>query len=246
MDTLQKEYSKLLSSQTFNKADLDYTLLDLHKVMLTQLAKVSNSGITVFDMYKEKHVFTSFNFDDLFGHCVEGIDERVHPDDLFILMKNGVAATKFFFLNKESIRDYKMISEFRIKNTSGNYIRVVEQFTLLEYDKTGNVWLTLSILDLSPDQTTFKSVKSSIINLKNNTFFSVQDLYASDNYIGLSPREIKVLQLIKDGLLSKEISEQLFISVHTVNTHRQRILEKLDVNNSMEAVKYASALGLLN
>ncbi|WP_235782360.1 response regulator transcription factor [Phocaeicola paurosaccharolyticus] len=47
-------------------------------------------------------------------------------------------------------------------------------------------------------------------------------------------------------MLSKEISEQLFISVHTVNTHRQRILEKLDVNNSMEAVKYASALGLIS
>ena len=55
-----------------------------------------------------------------------------------------------------------------------------------------------------------------------------------------------VLQLIKEGLLSKEISEQLSISVHTVNTHRQRILEKLDVNNSMEAVKYASALGLIS
>jgi DNA-binding NarL/FixJ family response regulator len=53
------------------------------------------------------------------------------------------------------------------------------------------------------------------------------------------------LQLVKDGRLSKEISEELHISVHTVNTHRQRILEKLDVDNSMEAVKYASELGLL-
>ncbi|MDR1880928.1 MAG: LuxR C-terminal-related transcriptional regulator, partial [Tannerellaceae bacterium] len=44
----------------------------------------------------------------------------------------------------------------------------------------------------------------------------------------------------------KEISNQLCISVHTVNTHRQRILEKLDVDNSLEAVKYASALGLLS
>ncbi|RWX01688.1 LuxR C-terminal-related transcriptional regulator [Flavobacterium cerinum] len=35
------------------------------------------------------------------------------------------------------------------------------------------------------------------------------------------------------------------ISIHTVNTHRQRILVKLDADNAMEAVKKASALGLL-
>jgi DNA-binding NarL/FixJ family response regulator len=51
--------------------------------------------------------------------------------------------------------------------------------------------------------------------------------------------------MVKDGFLSKEISEQLSISLHTVNTHRQRVLEKLGANNSMEAVVFASKLGLL-
>lgn len=84
------------------------------------------------------------------------------------------------------------------------------------------------------------------LNVKENTFIQTQSLYSIGKDVGLTPREINILQLIKDGLLSKEISEQLFISIHTVNTHRQRILEKLDVDNSMEAVKYASTLGLLN
>lgn len=83
------------------------------------------------------------------------------------------------------------------------------------------------------------------LNVKENKFFSIENLL-SRKTSELTTREIAVLQLIKEGLLSKEISEQLFISVHTVNTHRQRILEKLDVNNSMEAVKYASALGLIS
>lgn len=39
---------------------------------------------------------------------------------------------------------------------------------------------------------------------------------------------------------------RLFISVHTVNTHRQRILEKLGANNSIEAIAYALQLGLVN
>ena len=42
------------------------------------------------------------------------------------------------------------------------------------------------------------------------------------------------------------LTPQLSISVHTVNTHRQRILEKLKAGNSLEAVRYASELGLLD
>ncbi len=61
----------------------------------------------------------------------------------------------------------------------------------------------------------------------------------------LTKREKEILGLVKNGLLSKEISNKLSISVHTVNTHRQRFLEKLGANNSMEAVVFASKFGLL-
>ncbi|HEX2901046.1 MAG TPA: helix-turn-helix transcriptional regulator, partial [Bacteroidia bacterium] len=62
----------------------------------------------------------------------------------------------------------------------------------------------------------------------------------------LTSRELEVLSLIQQGHLSKEISDLLSISVHTVNTHRQHILEKLDAGNSMEAVQMAARLGLLS
>ncbi|MDR0368534.1 MAG: LuxR C-terminal-related transcriptional regulator, partial [Bacteroidales bacterium] len=61
----------------------------------------------------------------------------------------------------------------------------------------------------------------------------------------LTKREIEILKLVKDGFLSKEISDKLSISLHTVNTHRQRVLEKLRVDNSIEAVMLASKLGLI-
>jgi DNA-binding NarL/FixJ family response regulator len=129
---------------------------------------------------------------------------------------------------------------------SNQYVRVIEQFSLLESDKSGNAWLALSVLDLSPDQSMFKCVKCNMYNYKTGSVYTIPEFHAIRKEAGLSTQEIKILQLVKDGLLSKEISEQLFISVHTVNTHRQRILEKLNVDNSMEAVKYASALGLLS
>jgi DNA-binding NarL/FixJ family response regulator len=61
----------------------------------------------------------------------------------------------------------------------------------------------------------------------------------------LTKRELEILKLVKQGLLSKEISDKLYISVHTVNTHRQRLLEKLGANNTIEAIIFATKYGLL-
>jgi len=61
----------------------------------------------------------------------------------------------------------------------------------------------------------------------------------------LTKREIEILKHIREGKLSKEISDQLFISVHTVNTHRQKVLGKLNAGNSIEAIIIASRLGLI-
>lgn len=55
----------------------------------------------------------------------------------------------------------------------------------------------------------------------------------------LSIREIEVIKLITDGLSYKDIAEKLFISSRTVETHRNNILEKLELKNNVELVKYA-------
>lgn len=57
----------------------------------------------------------------------------------------------------------------------------------------------------------------------------------------LTRREMEILKLICDGFSSKDISEQLFISTNTVETHRKRILLKLNVKNTAGVVKYAIA-----
>lgn len=62
----------------------------------------------------------------------------------------------------------------------------------------------------------------------------------------LTSREREVLHRIAQGRPNKEIADELHISIHTVNTHRQRILAKLGVDNSLEAVKYAWILGILD
>ncbi|MGN2433740.1 LuxR C-terminal-related transcriptional regulator [Pseudomonas syringae] len=61
----------------------------------------------------------------------------------------------------------------------------------------------------------------------------------------LSVRELGVLQLIAQGCSNQEISEQLFISLHTVKTHASHINSKLGVERRTQAVARAKTLGLL-
>ena len=55
----------------------------------------------------------------------------------------------------------------------------------------------------------------------------------------ITPREREIIAWIGDGLSSKEIGARLRISVRTVETHRQRIMRKLNVRNLAGIVRYA-------
>ena len=60
----------------------------------------------------------------------------------------------------------------------------------------------------------------------------------------LSAREREVLQLVAEGVSTKEIGDRLSVSVKTVETHRRQIMEKLDLHSVAELTKYAIREGL--
>ena len=67
---------------------------------------------------------------------------------------------------------------------------------------------------------------------------------ASDRKI-LSQRQLEVLSLIAKGVSSKQIADNLNISVHTVNRHRQDILAALKVANTASAVEIALRMNII-
>lgn len=62
----------------------------------------------------------------------------------------------------------------------------------------------------------------------------------------LTTREREVLQLIAEGSSSKKIAEALFISPKTVETHRTHIMDKLNIHNRTDLVKYAIRKGIVD
>jgi RNA polymerase sigma factor (sigma-70 family) len=67
----------------------------------------------------------------------------------------------------------------------------------------------------------------------------------TDRYELLSEREREIFQLIAEGKTNKEIAALLFLSPSTVDTHRSRIMEKLDVHSAAEIVLYAVRKGVI-
>lgn len=60
----------------------------------------------------------------------------------------------------------------------------------------------------------------------------------------LSPREREIVQLIAEGFSTREIADQLHVSIKTINTHREHIMEKLHLNNLADLIKYAIREGI--
>ena len=66
------------------------------------------------------------------------------------------------------------------------------------------------------------------------------------DYATLTPREQEVMRLLAEGLSSKAVAEKLFISPKTVENHRANIMNKLDLHSTIELVRYAAKLGLID
>lgn len=63
--------------------------------------------------------------------------------------------------------------------------------------------------------------------------------------LGLTPRELEILELIAAGLSNREIAEKVFVSENTVKTHLSRVFDKLGAKRRTQAVERGKALRLI-
>lgn len=103
------------------------------------------------------------------------------------------------------------------------------------------IWLALK---LSKPKVEIKTVV-----VEKEVYITQQDEFVPNetmiHQLELSKRELKILNLIAQGLKNEEIAQQIFVSLSTVKTHNQNLFAKLDVRRRTQAVEKAKRLKLI-
>ncbi len=74
---------------------------------------------------------------------------------------------------------------------------------------------------------------------KNPSAHEECPLFSVCGGVNISEREIEIIRCVSEGLSNQEIADKLFLSIHTVNTHRKNIMSKLGITNTASLVMYA-------
>lgn len=165
----------------------------------------------------------------------EDIFKKIHPEDL---LGKHILELQFFSLLKNIPPDqrphYHSVSRIRMQDTEGRYLAVLHRMFYIASEANGSVWLALCLYTFPTDSSRPEPSENRIVHSLTGRIMQPDKRTSSAL---LSEREKEILQLIAHGKTSKEIASFLSISIHTVNRHRQNILEKLGVKNSVEACR---------
>ena len=245
---INNELEEKLLKQPFSEElglDADYRLTTL------RYAQIENAIAVLSDMKANTSYICHGGLSERLGIGIRGTSQDIasiweedifgciHPDDLEAKHLEELRFYHFVMsLSPEVRSDYYLHSHLRMKAVSGEYVKVLHRMFYLDYDANGCARLALCLYHVSISD----SFEPLIIN--SMTGETVAPETCSCEHL-LSTRECEILRLIECGLMSKEIASELFISVNTVNRHRQNILMKLQASNSVEACRKAKILKLI-
>lgn len=173
----------------------------------------------------------------------EALFSRIRPDDLDA--KHAMELQFFHMLKDMQVAeryDYYVNSILHMRNAQEEYVPVQHRMFYIRSADNGSVWMALCLYNFPPQQVERPDYFGRIVNSRTGKILLPDRQQVSTI---LSEREKDVLRMIKAGNSSKEIASRFSISVYTVNRHRQNILQKLHVNNSMAACRIADAIHLL-
>lgn len=162
--------------------------------------------------------------------------ERSHPDSLAVHAsgRGRVVREAMNMYTKKEGRWF-LSATIKTKNGAGEYKDLLYQMCLSYTDEPYSAVFGIQV---NTDVTELmKEVKGIHYHVgTDESLFRPPDLDLLRLGPGLSEREIEIILAIAEGLDSEQIAEKLFLSVHTVNTHRRNILEKTGKRSTHELV----------
>ena len=185
---------------------------------------------------------------DVIGTALNGVDlmallEKEKPDvilmDINMPKMNGIEATKIIDAKMPwvkvialSMYDHPVYIKKMFKSGAKGFVS--KNATKMELGKA---------IEMVYNGDIYISEEISRILLRE--YSNASDSDENADYTSLTSREIEIIQLLADGLYTKEIAEKLFISDKTVERHKTNILKKLKLRNTAQLVKVAITKGII-
>tara|TARA_R110002020_G_scaffold150965_2_gene327851 strand:- start:1469 stop:2155 length:687 start_codon:yes stop_codon:yes gene_type:complete len=192
-----------------------------------------NLMISIFDINKYQFRYCNDSFKNVLGYTDTEIlkigwkfwFQNIHPSEMKEIRKR---INNFINTTENKVYSQSDFFSYHIKTALGEWKLLHHRLFSFSYKKE------LFVLSYLQDISQIEQIDNLLgIDSKDAADFKEIDI---------SSREKEVLRLVADGFSSKEISDQLFISSHTVTSHRKNLIEKFKVSNTAQLIKEASKM----
>ncbi len=236
-----RDYTKTLDSCACNCGTEGYKKIDQYILMPRQ-------AIYVFD-WKTNTLPYKRGIQKVLGYAEDDFTTEIlatylHPED-------AERYTKLVKLTNEWIRELKpapytveVAIDYRIRHASGHYLKVMRQSTVFEQCRNASPKSALNLITNLTGIKNETSVELAVTDVHTEEVL-LENKVKSDGNHPFSQRELEIIRMLKQGKPSEAIARQLFISRHTVDTHRRNMLLKSGCKSTAELVHKASQLGII-
>ncbi len=246
MNLINQHFVKETAKSLVGKNFLDYSSKNVKDFPIN-----SKQALYIVD-WQQSEVSFQRNIDKLLGYDeqefkLETILDIAHPNDLE-LIKRITQTVVNHLVQKETYNlgydNASLLITYRIRKKDGTYVKILRQSTLLARTISG---LMKSNLSLLTDVSFFD--KSETVHWEFEAPEIEQKIFRKKIYkefeTFFTKREKQIVQLIERNLKTREIATKLFISEHTVYSHRKNILRKSNCHNSAELIEFSKKIGVI-
>ena len=209
---------------------------------------LSNECLYVID-FNQNELILKKGFENFLGYADDEMNMDLlingyHPDDQDVINKVIQEAVLFTLKNAAKGKQNALYLKYRRQKKDGTYISVLSQTYIYDLDAKGSRMKSLTRL-------TDMSFTGEFSSVSYNFLAQNLDLEAFERQIHkvyfdvFTKRELDVIYNMSKGYTNLQISKQLFISEHTVATHRKNILRKSGCHNVDGLIRFCQTNGIL-
>ena len=253
LKVVKKDYLNFIEDFSFTREAM------LRKYNELLLSKI-NGFVVLCNFTKGQYEYVSENIKDNLGYDVSNISTEdltylmgtiIHERHVQIMVSSYLSEFCEYVKAHATATtgtDFRTTCCCKLKDVYGNYEWYLLDTAVVQADETG---FPLTTLITCTNINLIKKDDSFYYNIQRKNSDGVYEIVSEGtgdnelNEYNLTPRELEIINLISLGHSNKAIADILSISIHTVQTHRKRIIKKIKCKGTAELTNFAFSRGLL-